>query len=140
MTKLSETLSRLVEIKARAEAAEPGPWTASDQREYYDGPLWDVVGASDPRGVCGCGSEHGSLLCKTNAIFIAAARTDVPALAEALEEARSLLEAHAAVLRAHLPAWPPSEMLCDYYSAPGEEQTREAMMVLVAYYRAALGR
>ncbi len=66
--------------KARAEAATPGPWT-------HDHPeAWQLHAVNDARGtevVVGPYEQHRSLE------FIAAARTDVPALVDDLLEARA---------------------------------------------------
>ena len=81
-------VDRLAAIRARAEAATPGPWEAGDVWVYTppiypdDRRLSDVLGmkfADEDRAE----AEHKRGL--INAEFIAAARSDVPALVAALE-------------------------------------------------------
>ncbi|MGW6912517.1 hypothetical protein ACWGB8_01645 [Kitasatospora sp. NPDC054939] len=68
-------------IKARADAATPGPWTA-DSHEIYQGTPDDCL--PDPTWIgetCNVDlPDHGA----ANARFIAHARVDVPALVAAL--------------------------------------------------------
>ena len=66
-------------IKARAEAATPGPWVG--EKAY--GIEWVVSDLTD-RVLASCRDGWG-----TNAEFIAAAREDIPLLVEALEAAMS---------------------------------------------------
>jgi len=78
------TEDQLKEIEARAAKATKGPW---DVPKLDDGGRANIVG-SKGRAVfmtlC-----HGSTDCEDNAAFIAAARTDVPALVAVLREARA---------------------------------------------------
>jgi hypothetical protein len=94
---LRETIAA---ARARAEAATPGPW---DHNEHT-GDVWQhdgyVAGDPDAPDTRLASVHHRSVLqngrivstCQPNAAFIAAARTDVPALCAALEEALTLLE------------------------------------------------
>ena len=69
-------MTRLAEIKSRAEAATPGPWR---RIAVYGG--WDGVG-------CDQGPEVARLILNhpENASFIAASRSDVPWLLEVVEK------------------------------------------------------
>lgn len=99
MTKLAEVLKRLPEIKALAAAAEPGPWRR-DVKTWDGDPIMVVLGsereevAQEPTQFSAYPS--GAFITTeglaANVDFIAAARTDAPALVEALEEAKALLE------------------------------------------------
>ena len=71
-------MNRLNEIEARANAATPGPWELLGDGEYVSGP--GILVAPDDGGVTSADAE-----------FIAAARTTVPALLDALEK---VLELH----------------------------------------------
>lgn len=75
MTDPRETLAR---IRAQADAATEGPWELLGDGEYVSGP--GILVAPDDGGVTSADAE-----------FIAAARTDVPALLDALEK---VLELH----------------------------------------------
>ena len=75
MTDPHETLAR---IRAQADAATEGPWELLGDGEYVSGP--GILVAPDDGGVTSADAE-----------FIAAARTDVPALLDALEK---VLELH----------------------------------------------
>lgn len=71
-------------IRARAEAATPGPWRWRD--DGYDSVVLDR--SDDYVGGCpDCGVRAG--FDESDAEFIAAARTDIPALLDALDEARA---------------------------------------------------
>lgn len=74
-------------IRARAKAATPGPWEAR-----HGGYSWVALyGDEDaiPAGESLPSFEPGGSATTADAEFIAAARTDVPALLAALEEARA---------------------------------------------------
>lgn len=76
---------RLNEIEARANAATKGPWSTFGRGT--------VVGTADKDGwrnyvVCSCSLSPGI----ANANFVAAARTDVPALCAAVRRAVEELE------------------------------------------------
>ena len=80
-------MNRLNEIEARANAATEGPW----EHEPPPGPGEDPM-----RPICVYPKEDGGTLAyvqplEADAEFIAAARTDVPALLDALEK---VLELH----------------------------------------------
>lgn len=105
MTKLSETLSRLAEIKARAEKATPGPWEVEgpETETYRPGGKCDGIRTlANPSQCLGRDREYFPSIvvadsgvyppCLLDAEFIVSARTDVPDMADALEEARALLE------------------------------------------------
>ena len=77
-----ETLNR---IRAQAAAATEGPWELLGGGEYVSGP--DILVAPDDGGVTSADAE-----------FIAAARTTVPALLDALEK---VLELHPRVVVLH---------------------------------------
>ena len=72
-------MNRLNEIEARANAATPGPWELLGDGEYVSGP--GILVAPDDGGVTSADAE-----------FIAAARTTVPALLDALEKVLELHE------------------------------------------------
>lgn len=85
------TEERLAEIKARADAATPGPWspiigmTAGDPREHpvickvaVEFQVWSRPDATRPMD-----AQH------KNTRFIANARTDVPALIAEIEQLRA---------------------------------------------------
>jgi hypothetical protein len=76
-------------IRARAEAATEGPWEQRQNAPTMSGAVWHLRRAGQP-GVRAMVTEyqHGS----ANAEFIAHARTDVPALCDALDEARQEIE------------------------------------------------
>lgn len=82
------TSEELAAIKARAEAATPGPWKRSDEEsgDYY-APGWSVEAPIE----VGSMSLAVSIDDKPDAEFIAHARTDVPALVAAVEDLRWLL-------------------------------------------------
>ena len=69
-----ETLNR---IRKQADAATEGPWELLGDREYVSGP--GILVAPDDGGVTSADAE-----------FIAAARTTVPALLDALEKVLAL--------------------------------------------------
>lgn len=77
-------------IRARVDAATIGPWVAIHWPQHHpDDPEWEVESHAlefdDPRGIAGHGAEQG----EADAEFIAHARTDVPALLDALVSAES---------------------------------------------------
>jgi len=108
------TRAELDAIRERCEAATPGPWTpvpqTSDGRHIREAA---VVNAS-MQSFWQCCYKQGNGQPEQDAAFIAAARTDVPALLahiEALETAlrewRSLCESGALVTReGTIPEWP----------------------------------
>lgn len=79
------TPERLAEIRARAEAATEGPWTWAS-RMTVDTDAWAVFDPQDRP----LASNHDGW--SPDAIFIAHARTDIPAL---LAEVERLREGHA---------------------------------------------
>jgi hypothetical protein len=81
------TPEQLAEIKARAEAASPGPWNA------YAGEPDHVI--QDVNCVVVAGNydyEDGGIIAPEDTAFIIAARTDVPALLAENERLRELTE------------------------------------------------
>ena len=81
--------TRLAEIRARVEAATPGPWRASVVATYVD-----ADGQRSGKGGVYPGGEQGSPplfltmgWLATDAEFIAASRTDLPALLAAIVDA-----------------------------------------------------
>ena len=89
-------MNRLNEIEARANAATEGPWEVKPYKGLAeDGDYVDsIVGSSQESIVyqlgCGC-CDIGLEVAHPDAEFIAAARTNVPALVDALEK---VLELH----------------------------------------------
>ncbi len=88
MSKLHEVLARLGEIKARAEAATDGPWY-DDMSIAGDGSV--VMSEATCFRVAHFPSTEYCVNHECDSEFVAHARTDVPDMAEALEEARELL-------------------------------------------------
>lgn len=87
------TTAELGAIKARAEAATPGPWEmvkGSDQR-------YDVFREDGDTAVTDAGYGRGSIAMFEDVMFIAHAREDVPALVAEVERLRAALEAVSAV-------------------------------------------
>lgn len=81
---------RLAQIRARAEAATPGPWGYTLQTPTMGGTTWALRIAGKPGIRAGVVEyQHGD----ANAEFITHARTDIPALLAAVE----------AVLALHVP-------------------------------------
>lgn len=94
------THDELKAIKARAEAATPGPWTRSDGDGISPGRrVWQ---GDRQRRVANCDAfaiqegDWGKAQDATNAEFIAHARTDVPNLVAEVERLRKLLLARGA--------------------------------------------
>lgn len=91
--------SRITEIRARAEQATPGPWEMHTDRNYYDGPLVDVIPAGGGDGLLGGPGHYGfgigdeSPQSIADGAFIAHAREDVPYLLSALEASEARLKA-----------------------------------------------
>ncbi len=101
---MNEIQERLEEMKARCEAATPGPWTTT-----YGGVGYGVVAPEDPRSVPqeettwrpdglivvakldGSIGEHGEE--SDNGDFIAHARTDIPWLREQVERLQATVDA-----------------------------------------------
>lgn len=85
----------LNKIKARCEAATPGPWTAcgEDRGGCKCGFVWEPAGDWT---VASCGSDDDfeipDEVVKANAQFIAHARTDIPALIERIEQLEAEVE------------------------------------------------
>ncbi len=94
------TPERLAEIKARADAATPGPW---GHGEGCCGPYLDYQAHQDERG-CGTAESAtsdydgrqplwlGGTVLPTDRLFIAHTRQDIPALIAALESAWAEVE------------------------------------------------
>jgi hypothetical protein len=73
-------------IKARADAATEGPW-------FYDGNPSAVVVGGDGRSLCASAYNWPDPVCAANATFIAAARSDVPALVAEVSRLRDAVDA-----------------------------------------------
>lgn len=71
-------------IRARCEAATPGPWRAVAY--WYDGPMSDVMSPSGEPFCCVSFEKPDAALEDATAQFIAAARTDIPALLAYIDE------------------------------------------------------
>ncbi len=85
-------------IKARAEAAWPGPWAGTPERVgYYDDGRWFTIAHMS--------AWEGPAVDGPNAEFIAAARTDVPALVAEVERLQAviagLMRDHSVVARSY---------------------------------------
>jgi len=81
------SVARLAEIKARAEAATPGPWEF-DYKSYYEIAVYD--GDENRIGVCSLGNMLPED--QANGWFIQRARKDIPALVAEVERLRAALE------------------------------------------------
>jgi hypothetical protein len=94
------TPDQLKAIRARAEAATPGPWRF---QAYVSDPgrpeEFGIAGASEIDGCPTLVSGDGFLFEEKDARFVAHARTDVPALLAALEAAQALNREAAKMLR-----------------------------------------
>lgn len=85
------SLAKLREIEARTAAASHGPWEANLESDHGDYIVW---GPGPHEFIANVGSQ-GTVafdVAKANAIFMAAAREDVPALCRALLVALEALE------------------------------------------------
>jgi hypothetical protein len=107
-------VSRLDEIKARAEAATPGPWHAWDR-----GIGWEVH-KGEERAPCGrsCDELNGEFrgtFTREDAAFIAAAREDVPWLVSEVERLTAERDALAAQVARLAKPGDPDARMCAYY-------------------------
>ena len=75
----------LGEIEARASAATPGPW------EFNLGGDWEITANGGSLDYVASISDHGDQS-DLDAIFIASARTDIPALIAMAREQRAAIE------------------------------------------------
>lgn len=82
------TPAELAEIKARADAAVPGPWVATEFADSYG---WDLTTPGEACWIAN-GGDDGAFDEKADAVFAAAARLDVPRLVAEVERLNSLLE------------------------------------------------
>lgn len=87
------TAEHLAEIKARADAASEGPWSVRITRNVdYDqegnARPDDEYAVLDREGVLVVDAEADDI---TDAVFIAAARQDIPDLLEALSESKAVI-------------------------------------------------
>ena len=121
---MTDLTDHLDEIEARAEAATPGPWRASllDGVTYEDGSSSHVAGiypgsTSGPPPVFVTNSID-----RRDAEFIAASRTDVPAL---LAEVRRLQAAVERVRALHVPFRIYDECECEDTTTPGHVDIEE---------------
>ena len=86
-------------IRARADAATPGPWWAWDRGTFVGFEIAVGAPAKDGRPVDRLpDAMRTDIGCREDAEFIAAARTDVPALLDEIEALRSVAEAAAAIV------------------------------------------
>lgn len=86
------TNEELQAIKARAEAATPGPWSKAwmwDYRVTGDG----VFALGEGPTTYGATLAHAAPQAERDAAFIAAARADVPALVAEVERLRAIVDA-----------------------------------------------
>ena len=91
------TKSELDQIRARADAATPGPWryTYKDCQYHMSSCFIDREGDPDGVGIvtCDINQDNADLYATTGDMeLIAHARTDIPALCAALERAMEALE------------------------------------------------
>ncbi|MEE4545264.1 hypothetical protein V2S66_25255 [Streptomyces sp. V4-01] len=101
---------QLAEIRARMDAAAPGPWETDTYAEYDSSTSIGVANASDLWIV------PLQQLDPADAAFIAAARTDVPALLAEVDRLRSAARSAADIFRsvagrAQARQWPNPSML-----------------------------
>ena len=94
---------RLAEIASRADAATGGPWT-----------FWPDSWRGNPVLRVGCADLNADVAAvyiggEPDAVFIAAARTDVPWL---VDLARRQAAALRAVLKVHSPTWDDQDHVC----------------------------
>lgn len=80
---MPDLTDRLDEIAARAEAAGEGPWAANGDSPYWENSV------ADPGGW-----PIGERMYRDDAAFIAASRTDVPALVAALRAVLDVIGPH----------------------------------------------
>lgn len=116
--------TKLQEIEARCNAADPGPWTWTANHVLHRAPY---VGAGEGGGryVCTTSIAADSSGVR-DAKFIAAARTDIPLLIAALREANGLCGELAEALKISHDAmvnWFSSE----YANSPKAKLIREAL-------------
>ena len=81
---------QLAEIKARCEAATPGPWLNEPQDDsVWSG--WDgSLQIAHCQSVPGAGMLHDRKVRRANGIFIAESRSDIPALLAEVARLRSI--------------------------------------------------
>ena len=101
---MTDLTDRLDEIKARAEAATEGPWEAegTEITQHWTRPQpWATVASNEVACMAYCyGGSGRGIERETDAEFIAASRTDVPALVAALRAVLGVIGPHyAAMLR-----------------------------------------
>jgi hypothetical protein len=93
--------NELQEIKRRAEAATPGPWEPQEGTKYLamggmglgqEKEYFVMRDGDDVAVCCDCSTPDG-VASPENALFIANARQDVPALVAEVERLRAALEA-----------------------------------------------
>lgn len=89
MSKLRDVLASLSEIKGLAEKATPGPLVIVEAKSDEECGLGAGLYVSDADGTPVLFASSGR---QADAMFFSKARQDVPDLAEALKEARELLE------------------------------------------------
>ena len=104
-------------IRARCDAATPGPWKAVAY--WHDGPMSDVMSPSGEPFCCVSFEKPDAALEDATAQFIAAARTDIPALLAYIDELeRDLLNE-----RATFESCNRARMHCEYECATLKART-----------------
>lgn len=84
------TPEQLRAIRERAEKATPGPWVAARETEYFtaiERPDGRILGSVGGDGYTDNSPEHAEI--EANAVFIAHAREEIPALLEHIRELRA---------------------------------------------------
>ena len=77
-------------IRARADVATPGPWTTDDDGRYGRRVVVDGLPLANYREIAECsGYVQSAADTRVNSEFIAAARSDVPALLAEVERLRA---------------------------------------------------
>lgn len=83
----------LEELRARCEAATPGPWETDDEDNGIAGPNGGLVAFVHPYANTHTVIASGEEWSHADAAFIAAARTDLPRALAVIEKADAVFEA-----------------------------------------------
>lgn len=98
-----EAVEKIAKIKARADAATPGPWSGKIEPQNYpesdDADLPGFVRDPERREICYIGERYNYTSYETDLTFIAHAREDVPWLLAELERVTTELDALKAELK-----------------------------------------
>lgn len=87
------TDDELSQIEARANAATPGPWREIRRDDPSCAAEYVIAGADDISVACtSCNGEYCTGMTDADCAFIAAARTDVPALVAEVRRLRDIVE------------------------------------------------